>query len=53
MIPKFNIIVPTFNSEKYIEKCIDSINEQTFNNWKLTIVDNHSSDDTVKIIKKK
>ena len=32
---KFSIIVPIFNSEKYLEKCIKSILNQTYKNLEL------------------
>ena len=42
----FNIVVPVFNAEKYIEKCISSILKQTFKNYKVQIVDDCSTDST-------
>jgi len=53
MVAKFNIILPTYNSGQFIEKCISSINNQTFDDWHLTVIDNFSTDKTVEIIKKK
>jgi len=44
------IIIITFNSEKYILKCLEETINNTPKNWKLTIVDNNSSDDTCKTI---
>lgn len=45
------IIVRTYNSEKYIKKCIDSIIAQSYKNWILYVVDNNSNDSTLNIIK--
>ena len=42
----FNIVVPVFNAEKYIEKCISSIIKQNFKNYKVQIVDDCSTDST-------
>ena len=42
----FNIVVPVFNAEKYIEKCISSIIKQTFKNYRVQIVDDCSTDST-------
>jgi len=45
------IILPNYNSEKYVSKTIDSIINQTFSNWKLTIIDDNSNIETKKILK--
>lgn len=47
-----NILMATYNGEKYIETQILSIIWQSFKDWKLIIHDDGSTDDTVKIIKK-
>ena len=47
-----SIITPSYNSEKYIEACIISIKNQTFQNFEHIIVDGGSTDRTVEIIKK-
>ena len=49
-IPAISIIVPVFNAEKYIATCIDSILNQTFEDFELIIVDDESSDRSAKII---
>lgn len=41
---KISIIVPVYNVEKYIEKCIQSILEQTFLDFELILVDDGSTD---------
>lgn len=53
MNPKVTVIVPTYNSEKYIEKCIETVKEQTFKNYEMIIVNDGSTDGTLEIIKKK
>ena len=45
----FNIIVPVFNAEKYIEKCLSSIIKQSFKNFKVKIVDDCSTDSSYEI----
>ena len=45
-----SIVMPAFNASQYIEDTIDSIVAQTHQNWELVIVDDASTDDTVKII---
>ena len=46
-----DIILPVYNSENFILKTIDSILNQKFKNWRLMIVDDHSSDNTYNAIK--
>ena len=48
---KIIVIVPVFNGEKYIKKCINSIIEQYYDNWELYVIDDGSSDGTFEIIK--
>lgn len=48
---KISIIIPTFNSEKYIKITLESILQQNYKNYEIIICDNHSSDNTVEIIK--
>jgi len=46
-----SIIMPTYNSEKYISESIESVISQTYKNWELIIVDDNSNDNTEKIVK--
>lgn len=50
MKEKVSIITPTFNSEKYINETIVSVQNQTFTEWKMIIVDDCSTDHTCKIV---
>ena len=47
---KVDIIIPVYNSQKYINKTIKSVFRQTYKNWKLIIIDDASTDDTKKIL---
>lgn len=42
--PVISIIVPVYNVEKYIKKCVDSILQQTFTEWELILIDDGSTD---------
>lgn len=42
--PKISIIVPVYNAEKYLNRCIDSILSQTFKDFEVLLVDDGSKD---------
>lgn len=44
-----SIIVPVYNVERYIDRCIKSITKQTYNNWELLLIDDGSTDNSGKI----
>ena len=48
----FKIIIPNYNNEKYIEKCLLSIQRQTFKDYKVILVDDMSTDSSFEIAKK-
>ncbi len=45
-----SILMPTFNAEKFIKAAIESVQKQTYENWEMILVDDASTDETVKII---
>lgn len=49
---KFSIIIPIYNAEKYLEKCLDSVVNQTYNNYELILVNDGSTDKSQKIIER-
>lgn len=51
MIPDISIIVPIYNAERYLEKCIKSILNQTFTNFELILVNDGSKDSSGEICK--
>lgn len=44
MNPKISVIVPVYNVEKYLRRCIDSILSQTFSDFELLLIDDGSKD---------
>ena len=51
-MPVVSVIVPVYNVEEYLERCIDSILSQTMKNIELILLDDGSQDDSYKIMKK-
>ena len=48
--PLFSVIIPNYNHAKYLPRAIDSVINQTFSNWEILLIDNHSSDETEKVV---
>jgi len=51
-IPYISFIVPVYNVEPYLKRCVDSILEQTFNDFELILVDDKSPDNSGEICDK-
>lgn len=49
MKPCISVCVPTYNGAKYLRECLDSVLAQSFTDFELLIVDDHSSDETISI----
>lgn len=43
---KISIIVPVYNTERYLKKCVDSLRKQTYQNLEILLVDDGSSDES-------
>lgn len=46
---KLSIIIPAYNAAKYVERCVESILSQDFNDLEILIVDDGSSDNTLDV----
>ena len=51
MYPKISIIIPVYNAEKNIEKCLDSIIKQTYSNLEIICINDGSIDNSENLIK--
>lgn len=52
MTADITVIVPTYNVEKYINKCLKSLHNQSFNNFEVWAVNDGSTDNSKNVIKK-
>jgi glycosyltransferase involved in cell wall biosynthesis len=50
--PKISVIIPNYNNEQYLSQCIKSVLNQTYKNLEIIIIDDFSTDESVKIIEK-
>lgn len=51
MCKKISVIIPMYNAEKYIKKTLNSIIEQSYQNWEIIIIVNGSEDKSPDIIR--
>ncbi|MDR2906992.1 MAG: glycosyltransferase, partial [Bacteroidales bacterium] len=49
-MPKISIFTPVYNAEKYLEECLNSVQNQTFADWECWLVDDGSTDGSVQIM---
>ena len=50
-MPKFSIIIPVYNVERYIKKCLDSVIEQTEDDYEVIVVNDGTPDNSIELIK--
>jgi len=48
--PLVSILIPFKNTTQFLPECLDSILKQTYTNWEVLAVDDHSSDESLKIV---
>ena len=43
-MPEISVIIPVYNTEKYVEECVNSVREQTLSDIEIILVDDGSTD---------
>ena len=51
--PLISVIIPVYNAEKYVERCIDSVLAQNYDNLEIICVNDGSDDESLKVLQKK
>lgn len=51
-MPKFSIIIPVYNVEKYIDGCLKSVMNQTYKDYEVIVVNDGTKDNSMDIVKK-
>lgn len=49
---KISIVIPVYNAEKYLDRCLQSVIHQSYDNWEIIAVDDGSKDKSLEIMKK-
>lgn len=49
----FSIIIPAYNAEEYIERCLDSVVNQLYDNYEIIVINDGSTDNTAEVIERK
>lgn len=47
---KISVVVPVYNAEKYLKKCVESVIAQTYTDWEMILVDDGSKDASADIV---
>ena len=47
---KFSVIIPVYNSEKYLKECLDSLVNQTFKDFEIICINDGSTDNSKKLL---
>ena len=49
MKPNISVIIPVYNAERYVGKCIESVQAQTYMDWQMILVDDGSMDKSLEV----
>ena len=50
MNPRFSVLMPAYNREKYVSQAIDSVLSQVFTDYELFVIDDGSTDKTLRVL---
>ena len=48
--PLVSVIIPTYNHARYLGRALQSVVDQTYVNWEVIVIDNHSTDNTDEVV---
>ena len=51
-MPMVSVIIPVYNVERYLARCLDSVLEQTYKNYEIICVNDSSPDNCKEILKR-
>ena len=51
IMPKISVIIPVYNTEKYLNKCLDSLINQTYKDIEIILVNDGSTDNSLNILR--
>ncbi|MBT8385958.1 MAG: glycosyltransferase family 2 protein [Ignavibacteria bacterium] len=49
--PLVSVIIPAYNSEKFIGQAIESVQKQTYSNLEVIVIDDGSTDNTISVVR--
>ena len=49
-MPKFSIVIPVYNVEEYIGRCLESVKNQTFKDYEVIVVNDGTKDKSMEIV---
>lgn len=52
MNPLVSVVIPTYNHAHFLGRALQSVLDQTYSNWEIIVVDNHSQDDTDEVMRR-
>ena len=50
LTPLVSVVIPSYNHARYISRALQSVLNQTYTNWEVIVIDNHSTDNTDEVI---